>query len=95
MFFVGERDLICQGAKALFDLTPAEFHGIFAPLLAAMGDADTMDDWLASTESLAEVDLSQIYDRSMDHSEKSFEREGRAAVSMTTDSSEVSLPGIT
>jgi hypothetical protein len=41
----------------LYDLTPVEFHGLFAPLLAAFGDAETMEGWLASTEFLADVDL--------------------------------------
>ena len=57
LFFVGEHGLIVRGADALYDLTPIEFHGLFAPLLAAMGDAETMEGWLASTEVLAEVDL--------------------------------------
>jgi hypothetical protein len=57
LFFVGEHGLIVRGADALFDLTPIEFHGLFAPLLAAMGDAETMESWLASTQVLAEVDL--------------------------------------
>lgn len=57
LFFVGEHALITRGADALFDLTPFEFHGLFSPLLAAMGDADTMERWLASTDMLASVDL--------------------------------------
>jgi Ion channel len=55
--FVGERGLITRGPAAMFDLTPLEFHGLFAPLLAAMGDAETMEGWLASTDILADVDL--------------------------------------
>lgn len=57
LYFVGEHGLITRGADALFDLTPFEFHGLFSPLLAAMGDADTMERWLASTDMLASVDL--------------------------------------
>lgn len=57
LYFVGEHGLITRGADALYDLTPFEFHGLFNPLLAAMGDADTMLAWLASTDVLAEVDL--------------------------------------
>lgn len=57
LYFVGEHGLITKGAKALFALTPFEFHGLFSPLLAALGDAGTMEDWLASTEVLAEYDL--------------------------------------
>jgi len=59
LYFVGEHGLITRGANALFDLTPFEFHGLFSPLLAAMGDADTMEQWLASTDMLASVDLKQ------------------------------------
>lgn len=57
LYFVGEHGLITRGADALFDLTPFEFHRLFSPLLAAMGDADTMEGWLATTNILAEVDL--------------------------------------
>lgn len=57
LYFVGEHGLITKGADALFALTPFEFHGLFSPLLAALGDAGTMEDWLASTEVLAEYDL--------------------------------------
>ena len=57
LYFVGEHGLITRGASALFDLNPFEFHGLFAPLLAAFGDAETMEGWLASTEILAEYDL--------------------------------------
>jgi hypothetical protein len=35
----------------------SEFHGLFSPLLAALGDAETMEGWLASTDILADVDL--------------------------------------
>jgi len=55
--FVGEHGLVTRGADALYDLSPFEFHGLFAPLLAAMGDAETMEGWLSSTQVLAEVDL--------------------------------------
>ena len=57
LYFVGERGLIIKGAEVLFELSPIEFHGLFSPLLAALGDAETMDAWLASTEVLADVDL--------------------------------------
>jgi hypothetical protein len=57
LYFVGEHGLITRGADALFDLTPFEFHRLFSPLLAAMGDADTMEGWLSTTNILAEVDL--------------------------------------
>jgi len=59
LFFVGEHGLVTRGANALFDdLSPFEFHGLFAPLLAAMGDADVMEQWLETTDVLADVDLS-------------------------------------
>lgn len=57
LYFVGEHGLITRGAGALFDLTPFEFHGLFSPLLAAMGDAQVMEGWLAETDVLADVDL--------------------------------------
>jgi hypothetical protein len=57
LYFVGEHGLITKGPDALFELTPFEFHGLFGPLLASMGDADTMEGWLASTQILAGVDL--------------------------------------
>jgi hypothetical protein len=57
LYFVGEHGLITRGTDALFDLTPIEFHGLFSSLVAAMGDADTMEGWLDSTHVLADVDL--------------------------------------
>ena len=59
LYFVGEHGLIVKGADALFDLSPFEFHGLFSPLVAAMGDADTMEGWLSSTDVLAAADLSR------------------------------------
>ena len=57
LYFVGEHGLITRGADALYDLSPFEFSGLFSPLLAALGDAETMEGWLASTQIFAEVDL--------------------------------------
>mmetsp|Transcript_5588 Transcript_5588/g.13809 ORF Transcript_5588/g.13809 Transcript_5588/m.13809 type:complete len:868 (-) Transcript_5588:231-2834(-) len=57
LYFVGEHGLITRGADALYELTPFEFHGLFSTLVAAMGDADTMESWLAKTDTLALVDL--------------------------------------
>jgi len=57
LYFVGEHGLITRGADALYDLSPFEFHGLFSPLLAAMGDAETMEGWLSTTDILADVDL--------------------------------------
>ena len=57
LYFVGERGLVTRGSDALLDLTPVEFHSLFSSLVAAMGDADTMEGWLACTSILADVDL--------------------------------------
>ncbi|KAL3913374.1 MAG: hypothetical protein SGILL_006518 [Bacillariaceae sp.] len=57
LYFVGEHDLITRGAESLYELTPFEFHGLFSSLVAAMGDANTMEGWLESTDTLALVDL--------------------------------------
>ena len=59
LYFVGEHGLITRGADALFDLSPMEFHRLFTPLLAALGDADSMEAWLATTDILADVDLNR------------------------------------
>lgn len=57
VWFMGERDLICHGAEAMFRMKPVEFHHLFAPLVAALGDAATMEDWMESTEVLADIEL--------------------------------------
>lgn len=57
LFFVGEFGLVTRGADALFDLPPLVFSSLFAPLLAAMGDAPFMESWLLRTQVLADVDL--------------------------------------
>lgn len=57
LYFVGEHGLVTRGADALYDLTPFEFHSLFSSLVAAMGDADAMEQWLGSTDTLALVDL--------------------------------------
>jgi hypothetical protein len=57
LFYVGERNLIIQGADTLLNLSPFEFHGLLSPVLAAMGDGGTMEDWLASTDVMADVEL--------------------------------------
>ncbi len=57
LYFIGEHALITRGSDALFDLTPHEFHKLFAPLIASMGDFDTMSRWLSFTEVLSEADL--------------------------------------
>jgi hypothetical protein len=62
--------LITRGVDALYDLSPFECHGLFSLLLAALGDTETMEGWLASTEIPAEVDLC----RDPSHPEKKAER---------------------
>ncbi|KAL7466837.1 hypothetical protein ACHAXS_007111 [Conticribra weissflogii] len=57
LLFVGERDLISDGGDALLRLNAIEFHGIFSPMLAAMGDGSAMEEWLTSTDILADVEL--------------------------------------
>lgn len=57
LLFVGERDLISDGVDALLRLNVMEFHGIFSPILAVMGDGNTMEAWLAATDLLADVEL--------------------------------------
>jgi voltage-gated potassium channel len=59
LYFVGERSLIVRGAEAVFELRPAEVQGLFGPVLAAMGDADTMEAWLNRTQMLAQTELGQ------------------------------------
>lgn len=57
LLFVGERDLISDGGEALFRLNALEFHGIFSPMLAAMGDGPSMEEWLAGTDILADAEF--------------------------------------
>lgn len=57
LLFVGERELISDGGDALLRLNAIEFHGIFSPMLAAMGDGTSMEEWLAETDILADVEL--------------------------------------
>lgn len=80
LYFVGEHGLITRGASALFDLNPFEFHALFAPFLAAMGDAELMEGWLASTEILAECDLRKARNPSVENvSPLEGEREGESS----------------
>ncbi len=60
LYFVGERALIVRGADAVFDLTPKEVQGLFAPLLTAFGDADTMEAWLMRTQVMADNELNDV-----------------------------------
>mmetsp|Transcript_15338 Transcript_15338/g.28889 ORF Transcript_15338/g.28889 Transcript_15338/m.28889 type:complete len:413 (+) Transcript_15338:1438-2676(+) len=78
LYFVGERALIVNGADAVLELRPNEVQSLFAPLLAAFGDADTMEAWLARTQVMAEYELHetcqdeklQIFDRIMKNREE-------------------------
>jgi hypothetical protein len=63
LLFVGERDLISDGVDALLRLNVMEFHGIFSPILAVMGDGNDMEAWLAATDLLADVELQSNEDR--------------------------------
>lgn len=72
MYFVGERALIIRGADAVFELTPKEVQGLFAPLLAAFGDADTMEAWLTRTQVMADNELESVV--SMDGKRLKFEQ---------------------
>ena len=57
LIFVGERELISDGGDALLNLNVVEFHQIFSPMLAAMGDGGSMVTWLAATDILADIEL--------------------------------------
>ena len=57
LLFAGERELISEGEDALLRLNVVEFHQIFSPMLAAMGDGSSMGAWLAATDILADVEL--------------------------------------
>jgi hypothetical protein len=57
LLFIGERDMISDGGDALFRLNALEFHGIFSPMLAAMGDGPAMEEWLAKTDILADAEF--------------------------------------
>lgn len=72
LYFVGERALIIRGADAVFELTPKEVQGLFAPLLAAFGDADTMEAWLTRTQVMADNELESVV--SMDGKRLKFEQ---------------------
>lgn len=71
LLFVGERDLISDGVDALMRLNVMEFHGIFSPILAVMGDGTAMEAWLAATDLLADVELQQSNNDDRRHSGRS------------------------
>ena len=56
LLFVGERELISD-SDSIFQLNAIEFHGIFSPMLAAMGDGPSMEEWLARTDILADAEF--------------------------------------
>eukprot|EP00586_Coscinodiscus_wailesii_P018982 CAMPEP_0172517432 /NCGR_PEP_ID=MMETSP1066-20121228/284950_1 /TAXON_ID=671091 /ORGANISM="Coscinodiscus wailesii, Strain CCMP2513" /LENGTH=762 /DNA_ID=CAMNT_0013299429 /DNA_START=24 /DNA_END=2312 /DNA_ORIENTATION=- len=78
LLFVGEHSLITRGGDALFELSPMEFHGLFNPLLAAMGEKATMKSWIASTNILADVELKNL----------SYEDDARTALTSASRASE-------
>ena len=61
LFFIGEHALITKGTRALLSLSPIEFHKVFGPLLASMGDKKTMEQWMDATNILADVELKRDY----------------------------------
>lgn len=77
LYFVGERALIVNGADAVLELRPNEVQSLFAPLLAAFGDADTMEAWLVGTQIMADNELHEpcqegkqlVFDRIMKNRE--------------------------
>jgi len=62
LYFCGERSLIVHGAQPVFDLRPHEVQSLFAPLLAAFTDADTMEAWLMRTQTMADNELHEVLD---------------------------------
>ena len=56
---VGEHEIATRGAEAFLDLNPFDFSDLFCPFVAAFEDLETMAGWLASTEALAKIRLSQ------------------------------------
>jgi len=91
LYFVGEHGLVTRGADALFDLTPFEFHRLFASLIAAMGDAETMEGWLASTEVMADDELRGSEGGEEEASRMHEENDTREAL----DTDDQSLPSVT
>ena len=88
LYFVGERALILRGADAVFDLTPHEVQGLFAPLLAAFGDADTMEAWLMRTQVMADNELNaefQIGNKQLKFDQVEEHRENKIAQNMTAN----------
>ena len=73
LLYVGESSLVNEGVAALHRLTPLEFHRIFSPLLVAMGDKDTLQNWLTSTDLLWEKEsISKVARRSKQLSHNSL-----------------------
>lgn len=53
LFYVGERDLLKNGVSSFFDLSPVAFNSLMTPFLVGLGDAPTVEGWLASTDDIA------------------------------------------
>ena len=52
LLYIGEKQLMEEGVAALHQLSPLQFHRIFSPFLVAMGDKETLQSWLTSTDVL-------------------------------------------
>eukprot|EP00814_Leptocylindrus_danicus_P003484 CAMPEP_0116003442 /NCGR_PEP_ID=MMETSP0321-20121206/58_1 /TAXON_ID=163516 /ORGANISM="Leptocylindrus danicus var. danicus, Strain B650" /LENGTH=499 /DNA_ID=CAMNT_0003471651 /DNA_START=167 /DNA_END=1665 /DNA_ORIENTATION=- len=48
MFSVGQKAIQQHGIEKILELRPRKFHNILEPVLASMGDEDTMKLWLAN-----------------------------------------------
>ena len=55
LYFVGEHNLVVHGENAIFSLKPFEVNNLFGPLLATIGDSDSMEAWLSCTQDLLEM----------------------------------------
>ncbi|KAL7561577.1 hypothetical protein ACA910_004171 [Epithemia clementina (nom. ined.)] len=53
IMIVGDDKLIRMGPAALFQLSPTDFHSIFSPLTAAMGNGETLTGWYTRTNVMA------------------------------------------
>ncbi|KAL7558913.1 hypothetical protein ACA910_015491 [Epithemia clementina (nom. ined.)] len=63
ILMVGEDQLIRMGPAALFQLSPTDFHSIFSPLTASMGNGDILVGWFTRTNSMAAKDLQSPSER--------------------------------
>lgn len=54
LFYVGANEIMEGGLDAFLSLNPFEFHNLFRRFTVALGDKETMEAWLASTEALVQ-----------------------------------------